>query len=64
MKKPTVYDCSVIELPKNHDPEAREHGVHPGDGRGAPAAEPHSPRHGAGEAPRRGRHGRGGDHLF
>ena len=21
MKKPTVYDCSVIELPKNHDPE-------------------------------------------
>lgn len=21
MKRPTVYDCSVIELPKNHDPE-------------------------------------------
>ena len=21
MKKSTVYDCSVIELPKNHDPE-------------------------------------------
>ncbi len=21
MKKPTVYDCSVIELPKYHDPE-------------------------------------------
>ena len=21
MKKPTVYDCSVIELPKFHDPE-------------------------------------------
>lgn len=21
MKKPTVYDCSVIELPKNHDPK-------------------------------------------
>lgn len=21
MKRPSVYDCSVIELPKNHDPE-------------------------------------------
>jgi hypothetical protein len=31
MKKPTVYDCSVIELPKNHDPEGNLTPVYSGE---------------------------------